>query len=107
MRRHLVGLASFAILLVFAGAAAPSSNAPSPQKAGLSPLDRALVAHTELAPVVRGRRVMAGDNFRASGPTFKARLATPTPGVTQNGTCNDQKAEANVGDTRTLWVHNF
>ena len=107
MRRHLVGLASLALLFVFVGTAAPSSNAPSPQNAGLSPLDRALLAHTELAPVVRGRRIMAGENVRAAGPTFKARLASPTPGVTQNGQCNDQKAEANVGETRILWVHNF
>jgi hypothetical protein len=107
MRRHLVGVTSLALFFAFVSTAASTSSAPNPQRPELSAYDQALLAHTDLAPVVRGRRIMAGENFRSSGPTFSARLASPTPGVTQNGTCNDQKAEAAVGEIRILWVHNF
>jgi immune inhibitor A len=107
MRRHLVGLISLTLLLAFVSTAASTSSAPNPTRSALSPYDRALLAHTDLAPVARGRRIMAGENFRTSRSASAARLASPTPGVTQDGTCNDQKAEANVGETRTFWVHNF
>jgi immune inhibitor InhA-like protein/CARDB protein len=78
----------------------------------LSLLDQARLAHTELEPVKRGARIMAGENLTfgepaAASSSAEALEASPTPGVTQNGVCNDQKAEANVGDTRTFWVHNF
>ncbi|MDQ3822368.1 MAG: immune inhibitor A [Actinomycetota bacterium] len=105
MRRHLVGLIALALFLACVSTAASRSTSPTPQRAGLSALEQALLAHTELTPVVRGRRIMAGENFRAAR-SF-SQVASPTPGVTQNGVCNDQKAEANVGDTRILWVHNF
>src|SRR5688500_9420847 len=102
MRRHLVGLSALALVLAFVSQAASSRYAPSPSHPDLSPHDQALLHHTTLEPVLRGRRVMAGENFRSSRP-FRTQLASPTPGVTQNGVCNDQKAEANVGDTRTFW----
>ena len=91
---------------------APSAatKAPRPVDRTLSAYNQALLHHTSLQPVVEGRRIMAGENLVSGDDSVvsaTAAQAGPTPNVTQNGVCNDQKAEANVGETRIFWVHNF
>jgi immune inhibitor A len=83
-------------------AALPANARPISPPAGLSAYDRALLAHTSLDPVVKGEQIMGGEDFSSA-----AEATPPTAGVTQNGVCNDQKAEAQVGETRIFWVHNF
>ncbi|HEV3478545.1 MAG TPA: hypothetical protein VG144_03755, partial [Gaiellaceae bacterium] len=104
--RFALGAAALVGALFVTPAAATKASAPEP---GLSLYDRALLAHTSLEPVVRGQRIMAGENFVTSGESAEPGAAStgPTPNVTQNGICNDQKPEATVGETRIFWVHNF
>ena len=101
----LGALALATMLLVPSAATQPARGGE-----GLSLLDQALLAHTTLEPVVRGQRIMAGENFTTTSTAAApdaAAATSPTPGVTQNGVCNDAKPEATVGETRIFWVHNF
>lgn len=103
MNRIRLAAVAAACLVLSPLAAVPVTARPISPPAGLSAYDRALLAHTSLEPVVRGDRIMGGEDFASA----EAAAAALTPGVTQNGVCNDQKAEAQVGDTRIFWVHNF
>jgi immune inhibitor A len=109
MKRYRFGLSAAALIaaLLVVPAAATKPATPS---ATLSLYDQALLAHTSLEPVVRGQRIMAGENLVSSGESAQPSAAAadgPTPNVTQNGICNDQKPEATVGEARIFWVHNF
>lgn len=111
----LAALAVLAVSLLVVPAASTTLDPAGADNAGLSLYDQALKAHTSLEPVLRGQRIQGGENFvegdlpalGASTTTSTALAAQPTPNVTQNGVCNDQKPEAQVGETRTFWVHNF
>jgi immune inhibitor A len=114
MKRYLFVLGAAALVgaLLFAPAAA--TKAPSASDPTLSLYKQALLHHTSLEPVLRGKRIMAGENFvtadETSAPSAAentAAVAGPTANVTQNGVCNDQKPQATVGETRIFWVHNF
>jgi immune inhibitor A len=91
-----------AALVVSLIAALPAGARPISVPDGYSAYDKALLAHTSLEPVVKGERIMGGESFSSVAAT-----TPPTAGVTQNGVCNDQKAQAQVGETRIFWVHNF
>jgi hypothetical protein len=108
MKRFWLFFSAAAIIAALLLAPASATRSPAPSDAGLSVYDRALLGHTSLEPVLRGQRIMAGENFTASAAASEPAAADgPTPNVTQNGVCNDQKGEATVGETRIFWVHNF
>lgn len=115
MKRYSLLLSAAALVgaLLFAPAAA--TTGPGKTNQTLSLYHQALLHHTSLEPVLRGREIMAGEDFVTSAGSSEpaatesadAAAAGATPNVTQNGTCNDQKPEATVGETRIFWVHNF
>jgi hypothetical protein len=102
MKRYGLFLSVAALVGALLSAPAAATKATRATDPTLSLYNQALVHHTSLEPVVRGRQIMAGEDFAAS-----AAAAGPTPNVTQNGVCNDEKPEATVGETRIFWVHNF
>jgi hypothetical protein len=112
MKRYWFAVSAAVLIGALLAVPAAATKAPAPSST-LSLYDRALLAHTTLEPVVRGKRIMAGADVVSSaqaepgGAAATAEVASPTPGVTQNGVCNDQKPEAAVGETRIFWVHNF
>ncbi|MFN2557232.1 MAG: hypothetical protein ABR592_10270 [Nitriliruptorales bacterium] len=92
--------------LVLALLAGLPTGAAYPQDSTLSVYDRYLLDHLHLPQRLAGERIMNGANLSQPGVEFALAPPgqPPTPGVTQNGVCNDTKPGRKVGDTATFWV---
>ena len=109
MTRRLVLLSVVAAMLAAVGG--PTSAAAPDRPAGFDAAgyDSYVLDHLDHGMRVRGERIMGGENLAPDGRFVSAAAAgpAPTPNVTQNGVCNDQKEPLEVGDTATFWVHNY
>ncbi|MDQ3932524.1 MAG: immune inhibitor A [Actinomycetota bacterium] len=104
LRRTVAALGIFILGLgLLAGLAADDVLA---QRSTLTDHDRYLLDHLHHPQRKAGARIMAGENLTQPGAAFAVVPPgqSATPGVTQNGVCNDVRPVRQVGYTETFWV---
>lgn len=97
-----------AVLLAVLLPVLPAEAAPAPS-AHVTDYDRYLLDHLHLPPRLAGERIMGGENLTQPGVSLAVAEPgqPPTPGVSQNGVCNDVRPVRKVGETATFWVADF
>ncbi|MDP8961849.1 MAG: immune inhibitor A [Actinomycetota bacterium] len=94
------------VTLVLGLLAGLPASAPSPHVRAPSDYGRHLLDHLRQPQRAAGERIMAGENVTQSGVALAVAAPgqPPTPGVSQNGVCNDLRPVRRVGETATFWV---